>query len=67
MPKRLRRCKECGEYTLRTDKCPHCGGELEVPHPHRFSPEDPYGEYRRRMKRRVWEKKFGSPAGGSSE
>ncbi|WP_456482041.1 RNA-protein complex protein Nop10 [Methanopyrus sp.] len=63
MPKRLRRCKECGEYTLQTDKCPRCGGDLEVPHPHRFSPEDPYGKYRRRLKKKVWIEKFGPPPG----
>ncbi|QOJ79760.1 nucleolar RNA-binding Nop10p family protein [Infirmifilum lucidum] len=37
-------------YTLRRDRCPYCGGELKAAHPAKFSPEDPYGEYRRKMK-----------------
>lgn len=32
------------------DKCPRCGGELVVPHPHRFSPVDKYVEKRLAMK-----------------
>ena len=46
----MRRCVRCGRYTLRRTRCPVCGGELVVPHPHRFSPEDKYVEYRYRMK-----------------
>uniref|UniRef100_A0A7C4BB78 Ribosome biogenesis protein Nop10 n=1 Tax=Thermofilum pendens TaxID=2269 RepID=A0A7C4BB78_THEPE len=46
----LRRCSLCGRYTLREDHCPYCGGPVKSPHPAKFSPEDPYGPYRRRMK-----------------
>ncbi len=46
----LRKCIECHRYTLKQDKCPYCGGKVRVPHPPKFSPEDPYGEYRRKMK-----------------
>lgn len=46
----LHKCANCGRYTLRRDKCPYCGGELKAAHPAKFSPEDPYGEYRRKMK-----------------
>ena len=46
----LRRCKKCGRYTMRKDRCPYCGGELEVPHPPKFSPEDKYGRDRVLMK-----------------
>ena len=46
----LRRCKSCGRYTLRKDRCPYCGGELEVPHPPKYSPDDKYGRYRLMMK-----------------
>ena len=46
----MRKCVRCGRYTLRRDKCPVCGGELVVPHPPRFSPEDKYVEYRLKMK-----------------
>ena len=47
----LRRCVRCGRYTLRRDKCPSCGGEVRVPHPPRFSPEDRYFKYRYMMKK----------------
>ena len=46
----LRKCVKCGRYTLRQNRCPYCGGPLRVPHPPKFSPEDKYGEYRRRLK-----------------
>ena len=46
----LRRCKNCGRYTLRKDRCPYCGGELEIPHPPKYSPDDKYGKYRLIMK-----------------
>ena len=46
----MRRCRNCGRYTMRKDRCPYCGGELEVPHPPKFSPEDKYGRYRLLMK-----------------
>ncbi|MCD6096038.1 MAG: RNA-protein complex protein Nop10 [Thermoprotei archaeon] len=47
----LRKCIKCGEYTLRRDKCPYCGGPLKNPHPAKFSPEDKYGKYRRELKK----------------
>ncbi|PLJ76794.1 MAG: hypothetical protein B7L53_09775 [Thermofilum sp. NZ13] len=34
----------------RRDKCPYCGGTPGAAHPAKFSPEDPYGEYRRKAK-----------------
>jgi len=46
----LRRCEVCGAYTLNRERCPYCGGRVRVPHPPKFSPEDRYGEYRRRLK-----------------
>jgi H/ACA ribonucleoprotein complex subunit 3 len=39
-------------YTLR-GTCPECGGETRNTAPPRFSPDDAYGEYRRRTK---WKK-----------
>lgn len=39
-------------YTLSAD-CPECGRDTENSAPAPFSPEDPYGEYRRALKRRV--------------
>lgn len=46
----MRKCMKCGRYTLTHDRCPSCGGELTVPHPPRFSPEDKYVAYRLDMK-----------------
>lgn len=46
----MRKCKKCNRYVILRDKCPHCGGELVVPHPPRFSPEDKYIEYRIKIK-----------------
>lgn len=38
----------CGTYTLKA-ACPSCGKTTRRSGPARFSPEDRYGEYRRRM------------------
>ncbi len=48
----IRKCKECGAYTLH-DRCHICGGETVEVLPPRFSPEDRYGKYRRMLKREV--------------
>jgi len=53
MKGRIKKCKRCGRYTLREDKCPYCGGKLISPHPPRYSPEDKYGKYRRDLKLRL--------------
>ncbi|MCU7497525.1 MAG: RNA-protein complex protein Nop10 [Ignavibacteria bacterium] len=50
MGQKIRKCKNCGRYTLR-EKCPICGGETFPTHPARFSPQDPYGRYRRLAKK----------------
>ena len=42
----LRRCTNCGAYTLSKEWCPRCGGPVKVPHPPKFSPEDKYQRYR---------------------
>jgi len=42
----LRRCRRCGRYTLRKDRCPYCGGEVINPHPPKYSPDDRYFVYR---------------------
>lgn len=42
----MKKCSVCKEYTLKTDRCPYCGGQLRNPHPARFSPEDRYSRYR---------------------
>ena len=43
------KCKICGKYTLK-DKCA-CGGGAVSPKPAKYSPEDQYGEYRRKAKK----------------
>lgn len=45
----LKRCTGCGEYTLQ-DTCPYCQGRLASARPAKYSPEDHYGKYRRRLK-----------------
>ena len=47
----LRRCVRCGKYTLRVDTCSHCGGEVRLPHPAKFSLDDKYIRYRRPAKK----------------
>ncbi len=46
----LRKCIMCGRYTLDADKCPACGGEVKVPQPAKYSPDDRYAKYRRLVK-----------------
>lgn len=48
----LRKCPSCRGYTLR-EQCPKCGGATLMPIPAKYSPDDRYGEYRRRLKREV--------------
>jgi H/ACA ribonucleoprotein complex subunit 3 len=42
----LRKCVKCGKYTLKKDSCPYCKGEVRVPHPAKFSPDDKYAIYK---------------------
>ena len=44
------KCKECDDYTLE-ETCKRCGSRTHNPIPARFSPEDHYGKYRRRLLR----------------
>jgi len=46
----MRVCREDRTYTLR-DVCPKCGARTVTPLPPRYSPEDRYGAYRRRLRR----------------
>ncbi|MFQ5762650.1 MAG: RNA-protein complex protein Nop10 [Candidatus Bathyarchaeia archaeon] len=49
----MRRCTRCGNYTLKTNNCPRCGGEVRVPHPAKFSPDDRYASYRIALKKQA--------------
>jgi H/ACA ribonucleoprotein complex subunit 3 len=46
----MKKCAKCGNYTLK-EKCSKCGGETRMPIPPRFSSEDPYGKYRRMLRK----------------
>lgn len=54
MKMKMHKCNSCGIYTLE-DKCPKCGGELNVIYPPKFSIEDKYGKYRRMLKKETME------------
>jgi len=42
----MRKCPACGEYSLQ-DVC-RCGTATVIPLPAKYSPDDRYGEYRRK-------------------
>ncbi|HEU18659.1 MAG TPA: RNA-protein complex protein Nop10 [Deltaproteobacteria bacterium] len=48
MAGKIRKCPYDGTYTL-SFFCPSCGRATRTAHPARFSPEDKYGAYRRRL------------------
>lgn len=54
MDSNISKCMACGSYSYR-EQCPKCGGRSASPHPPRFSPEDRYGHYRRRLRKLVSE------------
>jgi len=45
--KHLLKCKTCGSYTIKQE-C--CSGETVKPMPAKYSPDDKYGKYRRKVK-----------------
>ncbi|MFQ5818510.1 MAG: RNA-protein complex protein Nop10 [Candidatus Heimdallarchaeota archaeon] len=47
--KLLRKCSVCRRYTLSDNDCPDCGGKTRSAHPARYSPEDKWGKYRRKL------------------
>ncbi|MBN2423125.1 RNA-protein complex protein Nop10 [Candidatus Woesearchaeota archaeon] len=53
--KHILKCSKCNKYTL-SEKCA-CNGKAVSPKPAKYSPEDKYGDYRRKVKRSEWEKK----------
>ena len=52
MPKQIKYCPYCKIYTLK-DNCPLCNKPTIIRKPPKFGPEDPYGEYRRKMKKEL--------------
>lgn len=51
MNKEILICPKCGLYTLKAN-CPICKTETINPKPAKYSPEDKYGDYRRKYKKR---------------
>ncbi|NMC10760.1 MAG: RNA-protein complex protein Nop10 [Methanothrix sp.] len=48
MRSKIMRCTACYRYTLK-DTCPACGASTIPTKPAKFSPDDPYGKYRRAL------------------
>lgn len=48
----LRKCPTCRSYTMK-ETCPKCGGVTFMAMPAKYSPDDRYGEYRRRLKKEI--------------
>ena len=48
--KKIMKCARCGRYTLK-ESCPICKSSTRDVVPPKFSPLDPYGEYRRKAKK----------------
>ena len=48
MSAKILKCKECSTYTMK-ETCGDCDAPTTAPHPSRFSPEDRYGKYRRKL------------------
>ncbi|MHA2232272.1 MAG: nucleolar RNA-binding Nop10p family protein [Candidatus Hodarchaeales archaeon] len=51
MPKRLRKCSSCGQYSLKT-LCGICGNQTKISHPPRYSIQDKYARFRRALQRK---------------
>ncbi len=49
---KIRKCPVCGVYTI-GGLCNSCNSETVIAKPAKFSPLDPYGVYRRRMKKKI--------------
>jgi rRNA maturation protein Nop10 len=54
MSKKIVKCQICNTYTL---KATHCNKPTINPIPAKYSPKDQYGEYRRKYKKFIEDKK----------
>ena len=52
--KHILRCQKCDKYIL-SEKC-ECGGKAIENKPPKYSPEDKYADYRRKVKEKEWKK-----------
>jgi len=55
MAEHILKCVKCGKYSM-NEGC-SCRGKAVSPRPPKYSPEDAYGEYRRKVKRKGLEEK----------
>lgn len=55
MAEHIHKCPKCETYTMEKI-CPKCTSPTYPPKPAKFSPEDPYGDYRRKAKKEEHEK-----------
>jgi len=55
--KQIMKCPNCGRYTLKK-VCPVCGSKTVSSKPPKYSPNDKYESYRRKMKE-LERKRFG--------
>jgi len=53
--KQILHCARCGKYTLK-QVC-DCGGKTESSLPPKYSPDEKYAEYRRKVKEEEWKEK----------
>ncbi len=49
----LYKCTNCGTYTLDEKTCSKCGADVRNPAPPKYSPQDKYGDYRRKAKKQA--------------
>ena len=56
MKMKMHKCSSCNEYTI-SETCPYCGGKLKVVFPPKYSIEDKYGKYRRKLKEEMLKNK----------
>ncbi|MCL2686917.1 MAG: RNA-protein complex protein Nop10 [Methanobrevibacter sp.] len=55
MKLKMHKCEDCGEYTLKSI-CPYCGEKVKVIYPAKYSIDDKYGKYRRKLKEEMLNK-----------
>ncbi len=50
--KKIKWCPSCEDYLLKSE-CDKCGKKTVNPKPPKYSPEDRFGEYRRKQKKKL--------------
>lgn len=52
---KMHKCNSCNVYTIKKT-CSSCNGEVNVIYPPKYSIEDKYGKYRRKLKENTLKK-----------